>query len=236
MIRPVQRNQAPVRPARALLRLERGRVRRHLLRNRTGSCSCCQGLVRCTCRNRSALSPHGWTARHRWHPGMRVVPLHPQSIGAMPMSAPQGTAAMDPWTLLMLAGGERSLFGFCLRHHGLCGLSWVLSTPVVHLDEGAGVARTRSATLYLLGRRVSVDELSDYEARVALRELGGPRNPDSAHARLWLTACKTARWLGLPAPAWYDPVGVEAFLERHRAAYYDLRAERASTGRARRAD
>ena len=141
------------------------------------------------------------------------------------MRAARRTAAMDPWTVLGRPGGERSLFGFCTSHHGLGSLSWVLSTPVLHLDGRAGVARTRSGTVYLLGRRVSVDDLLDRKANVALRELGGARGPNSRDARLWLTACKTARWLGLPAPAWSDAAAVAAFLEKHRSAYGKLRAE-----------
>lgn len=41
---------------------------------------------------------------------------------------------------------------------------------------------------------------------------------------MWLTACKTARWLGLPAPAWSDTAAMVALLEKHRAAYLTLRA------------
>ncbi len=131
---------------------------------------------------------------------------------------------MDPWLLLVFNDGEPALFGYCRSHHRLGGLSWALSSPVLSLDEAAGIARTRSGTLYLLGRRIRLDGLPDDEARAALEELSKAGNPGSGLTRAWLAACKTARWLGLPHPPRSDVAATAAFLGEHRSAYLALRA------------
>ena len=136
---------------------------------------------------------------------------------------PTPTAAIDPWLLLALSNGETALFGYCLTHHRLGGLSWVLSSPLLSLDETGGAARTRSGTHYLLGCRIEVGDLPDDEARASLESLTGGNDTGSGSTRAWLAACKTARWLRLPGPPRSDAAAVEAFLGMHRTAYLALR-------------
>ncbi len=143
--------------------------------------------------------------------------------GAVVTSADR-SAALDPW-MVQTAEEGRVLFGYCPKHYRLGGRSWIVTSGIVHLDEAASVARTRSGTLYLLGRRIKAADLPDEEARAAFEALIVRRGPVPASARAWLASCKMARWLALRPPAKSDPVAVDAFLARHMPAYINRRTE-----------
>lgn len=136
-------------------------------------------------------------------------------------------AEMNPW-LVVDVDGEPSLFGFALRHPNTGGLSWVLSTRIVELDEATGRARTESGRVYTLGRRIRRDEL-DEEGRLALRlllakwtEMEAPPGNDLR----WLTARKMSRHLGVESPRRDDPAAVEEFLATYHELYALRRAGR----------
>jgi hypothetical protein len=127
---------------------------------------------------------------------------------------------MDPWMVVDVSG-EQSLYGFARWHPNTGGLSWVLSTEIVELDEAAGRARTRSGRVYELGRRVEPEAL-DNEGRLALRlflarwiEQAEPPDEDLR----WLTARKMARHLNLSPPPRDNPGAVEEFLKAHHERY-----------------
>src|ERR1700739_1608390 len=104
------------------------------------------------------------------------------------------TAEMDPWLVVSVAG-EPSLFGFARQHPRTGGLSWVLSTMIVELNEAVGRARTISGRVYTLGRRISCGEL-DEEGSLALRLLLAKwtkRESPPFQDLLWLNARKMAR-------------------------------------------
>jgi hypothetical protein len=130
------------------------------------------------------------------------------------------TASMDPW-LVVDVGGEPSLFGFARWHPNTGGLSWLMSTEIVELDEARGRARTQSGRVYQLGRRIEPGALDD-EGRLALRlmlarwiEQAEPPDED-LH---WLTARKMARHLNLSPPPRDDRGAVEEFLTAHHERY-----------------
>lgn len=136
-------------------------------------------------------------------------------------------ALMDPW-LVVCANAERSLFGFARRHPTTGGLSWMLSTPIVELNEVTGRARTLSGRPYQLGRRIEPCEL-DEEGAVALCLLLGrhaQRGPFSGHDVSWLIARKMARHLNLSPPPRDDTEVVEQFLRTHHDRYMAMREER----------
>jgi hypothetical protein len=134
------------------------------------------------------------------------------------------TAHLDPWLPFEEHGGSDPprvyLFGWALHHHRLLGLTWIRSSFVVSLDEGANRASTVSGSRYALGRRLaSLDELCA-EGRAAWNALvlGGA----SELERRWLAARKAARWLGVPPPL--DGDAVDDFVARHGGDYLALRA------------
>ncbi len=136
------------------------------------------------------------------------------------------TAGLDPWLPLEL-GGEEVLFGYAGRHPRTGGLSWMRSSPVVELDEAAGLARTASGRVYALGRRTGIGRL-DEEARTALRLLaaeflGAELLPGDADDARWVSARKWARHLGVAAPP-RDGEAVGHFLRGHGERYLALRA------------
>jgi hypothetical protein len=88
------------------------------------------------------------------------------------------TASMDPW-LVVDVNGEPSLFGHARRHPNTGGLSWVLSTPIVELNETTGRALTASERVYELGRRIEPCKL-DEEGGVALDLLRGRPTPEGS--------------------------------------------------------
>ena len=129
-------------------------------------------------------------------------------------------AEMDPW-LVVDVGGEPSLFGFAQRHPNTGGLSWVLSTAIVELDEAAGRARTASGRVYALGRRIEPGAL-DEEGSLALRLLltkWTRREPPPDQDLRWLTARKMARHLRVEPPRRDDPAAVELFLQTYHESY-----------------
>jgi hypothetical protein len=138
-------------------------------------------------------------------------------------------AVLDPWCLVELGDGSESLFGFAVEHAGTGGLSWVLSTPVVWLDEAAGRAQTSSGRRYVLGRRITPLELPTEEARIAFSLLVSPHleDPDSAPpfagdadlAATWVAACKMARHLKIDAPPLHDPAAVRDFVAANMERY-----------------
>ena len=130
------------------------------------------------------------------------------------------TASMDPW-LVVDVSSEPSLFGFARRHPSTGGLSWVLSTAIVELDEAAGRARTKSGRVYELGRRIEPGEL-DEEGSLALRLLLARwtrREPPPDQDLRWLTARKMARHLRVEPPRRDDPAAVERFLRTYHESY-----------------
>jgi hypothetical protein len=138
-------------------------------------------------------------------------------------------AVMDPWCLVDLADGTESLFGFAVEHAGTGGLSWVLSRPVVRLDEVAGPAQTSSGRRYVLGRRITPLELPTEEARIAFSLLvspaledpktGPPFAGDADLAATWVAACKMARHLKVDAPPLHDPAAVRDFVASNMERY-----------------
>jgi hypothetical protein len=130
------------------------------------------------------------------------------------------TATMTSW-MLVDAFGDECLFGFAERHPSTGGLSWVLSTPVVEINQAEDRARTKSGRVYALGRQITPDEL-DEEGSVALGLLledGPPRHPADERDKNWLVARKMARHLQLGAPPRSDPAAVVRFLSTYRDAY-----------------
>ncbi len=143
----------------------------------------------------------------------------------MPHVAPVTTAHLDPWLPFEEHAGANPphvyLFGWTLHHHRLLGLTWIRSSFVVSLDEGANRASTVSGSRYALGRRLaSLDELCA-EGRAAWNALvlGGA----SELERRWIAARKAARWLGVPPPP-LDADAVDDFVARHGGDYLALRA------------
>ena len=63
------------------------------------------------------------------------------------------TASVSNW-MVVRHNDRECLFGFAERHPRTGGLSWMLSTPVVCLDEEEGHAVTASGRRYLLGTRI----------------------------------------------------------------------------------
>jgi hypothetical protein len=130
------------------------------------------------------------------------------------------TASMNPRMVVDICG-EPSLFGFAPWHPNTGGLSWVLSTEIVELDEAAGRARTRSGRVYELWRRVEPGAL-DEEGRLApslfLARWTEQAKPPGEDLR-WLTARKMARHLDLDPPSRDNPAAVEIFLAAHHERY-----------------
>ena len=142
-------------------------------------------------------------------------------------------AEMDPWATVDLVDGE-SLFGFCIKHSRTGGLSWVVSTPVLHLEDG--LARTRSGRRYRLGRALTISGLPNEESRVAFELLVRPllRSPEEPPLLAdvdwradppWLSAQKMARHLGLVAPPRHDLAAVRDFVRGNLQRYAVLRRE-----------
>lgn len=136
---------------------------------------------------------------------------------------PDDEAELDPWCTVDLPSGVH-LFGYALRHPVTGGLAWTRSSPVVRLDPDAGFALTRSGQHYRLGRQVSLAELPDTEARLALalifhkafldRRAPLPGGISRVLAVAWLTACKAARHDELEPPP-LDRDAIKAFFAEH---------------------
>ncbi len=128
------------------------------------------------------------------------------------------TARLSRW-MAVIAHGRECLFGFADWHPNTGGLSWLLSTHIVELDEAMGRARTVSGRIYALGREISARDL-DEEGRTVLRLLltedSYPRKEDDL---MWVITQKMARHLGLDRPPRADPAAVGLFFVRHRDAY-----------------
>lgn len=134
------------------------------------------------------------------------------------------TARMSKW-MLIEADDDECLFGFADEHPVTMGLSWVISTPVVEMNEPATRALTASGRVYALGREISYREL-DEEGRTALRLLVTDRledYPGRAYDVAWLITQKMARHLKLPPPLRSDMDAVEEFCRQHLRSYLELR-------------
>lgn len=137
-------------------------------------------------------------------------------------------AHMDPWRAVELVTGHCVLFGFAWRHPKTGGLSWLRSTPLLHLDVLERRAVTQSGRRYALGRQLEAEDIpaEGEEAWVAFQLLlGGDIRAGAVPAiavdpwedARWLTAQKMARHLRLPPlPRASGPV--TRFLEQYRAA------------------
>ncbi len=148
------------------------------------------------------------------------------------------TAHLERWCIVPLEDGDEILFGYAAEHPVTGGLSWVRSTPIVHLDEAARSARTRSGRLYRLGVRFDVRliPVQGREAWVAYEALIGSSAPTDGVLRRtiknpeaeirWLTAQKIARHLGV-IPCGTEATEVEAFLTRYGHPYRLLRSGQA---------
>lgn len=133
-------------------------------------------------------------------------------------------ARLDPWCLVDI-DGNKHLFGYAVVHNLTGGKSWTRSSPIVEIDEEAGLCRTASGRLYGLGRRIMAKDLEDEEALLALEMLiERPRKGDrlemgkSVRASCFLTARKIARHLGIETPVTLDGDHA-AFIEQHQADY-----------------
>jgi hypothetical protein len=146
------------------------------------------------------------------------------------------TIWMERWTVLDL-GDYLGLFGFAFEYQKRSGLSWMRSAPLVELDQRAGKARTEDGQVYGLGRRFSLDELTDEEGWAALqllveRRFGGLAMPrDDVAAAKWLASRKMARWLSVDPPPKHDHGLVERFLMAYGELYLSVRQGRASGAR-----
>jgi hypothetical protein len=137
---------------------------------------------------------------------------------------------MDPWCDVELVSGERILFGFAPWHPNTGGLSWITSTPLREFDAKNGAAATASGRHYELGRRIGLGDIpgEGEEAWISFElMIGGdaeddeavpPISADPARDRMWVTACKMARHLGLSPPG-RAPSQVEAFHAENVDAY-----------------
>lgn len=143
----------------------------------------------------------------------------------MPNNAAPATAHLDPWLVFAEGDGESAphvhLFGWALHHDRLLGLTWLRSSAVLHLDGGAGRARTASGSRYALGRRLASPDELGAEGRAAWAGL--VTGVATELERRWIAALKAARWLRVPDPA-PDGGAVAAFVARHGADYIALRA------------
>ncbi len=132
------------------------------------------------------------------------------------VSAP---ASLSRW-MVVLRDDVECLFGFADRHPRTGGLSWLLSTPLVGLDEERARAVTASGRTYLLGRRIGDHEL-DEEGRLAksilLHGLEGVQLGPCDLA--WLMACKWARHLRMTAPLRTDCEAVYGFMAAAEKRY-----------------
>ena len=147
------------------------------------------------------------------------------------MGTDDAEASMDPWTAVPLVTGETILFGFAVRHPSSGGLVWMTSSELLVLDEDTGLARTRSGRRYRLGRRFDALDVSGEgeEPRTAFELLVGALHRDREALLVldgaWLTACKMARHLELPAPS-RAAADVAEFHIAHAAAYVARRRGR----------
>lgn len=147
---------------------------------------------------------------------------------------PPATAKLDPWCVVPLLDGVSVLFGFALRHPLTGGLSWTSSSEILHLDETAGRARTRSGRIYQLGRRIDVRDIPGEgdEPWIAFDLLLGhvvadpdtvpPIVTDLAADREWVSACKAVRHLALTPPRRIAS-DIKEFRAAQAAAYRRLR-------------
>lgn len=127
--------------------------------------------------------------------------------------------------MLVIVEGESCLFGFAAHHPVTGGLSWLLSTRVVELEEASSHAHTASGRFYRLGRRITVTELGE-EGRLALRLLVTHRDlpgPERSVGVAWLCACKMARHLSLPEPCFGEDAKIKLFLAQYGPRYARLR-------------
>ena len=132
-------------------------------------------------------------------------------------------AYMSSWMVVRFDGND-CLFGFADRHVLTGGLSWVLSSPLIELDEVGARATTSSGRRYILGTRITVEELDD-EGQVA-RDVLVLRKYSldvARHDLAWLVACKWSRHLCQPAPDRSDREAVERLLQLAREQYRLLR-------------
>lgn len=134
------------------------------------------------------------------------------------------TAWLSDW-MLVIVEGESCLFGFAAHHPVTGGLSWLLSTKVVELEEARSHAHTASGRFYRLGRKVTVSELDD-EGRLAFRLLvthRGLTGPERTSGVAWLCARKMARHLRVAEPPLGQDAEIELFLAQYGTRYARLR-------------
>ncbi len=167
-----------------------------------------------------------------------IATLHIVSDVSRPidLSAREPDAVLDPWCLVP-ADDETSLYGFAITHPATGGLSWLLSTSVLVIDEALGRALTRSGRLYALRQRITVATLPTEEARIAYALIAGPYlgiepavligELDESVARQWVIACKISRHLGVEAPL-RDHIQLADFFQRHSADYAGILQHRRS--------
>ncbi len=133
-------------------------------------------------------------------------------------------AQLDPWCVVPLDTGETILFGFATIHPATGGLSWTISTELLHLRASQDGARTRSGRRYRLGRRFEALDVGaeGEEARLAFALLAERDFDEADELRRfkahWVSACKMARHLGL-APPMRRMEDVRTFLSTYGESY-----------------
>jgi hypothetical protein len=152
---------------------------------------------------------------------------------AMAVTDRRPDARLDPWLLIELPDGIDLLFGFAQYHPVTGGLSWLRSSPVVELDADNGRARTASGRRYELGRRITVESLTDEEGQAALELL--VLKPEGllaydpwrdALTSAWLVARKWARHCRVEPPSRVDPDAIHQFLHDYAELYQAVRSGR----------
>ena len=133
------------------------------------------------------------------------------------------SAELSHW-LIVEIDGHQHLFGYATRHTTTGGLSWLLSTTIVSMAKDYTAAQTTSGTAYVLGERISEDDL-DEEGQVAHALLirRQSSSADDLADLLWLSARKWSRHLGLSCPARNDVDALRRFLTEHYQAYATIR-------------
>ncbi|MGX9967098.1 hypothetical protein ACVFYP_27495 [Roseomonas sp. F4] len=136
---------------------------------------------------------------------------------------------LDPWCIVEFADGTEALFGFAIENDATGGLAWMRSSPVESMREDGSRARTSSGRRYSLGRRITVGELPNEEARYAFAIMMTPRladprvappvTEDLETARWWVAACKMARHLATDAPPLRDPEAIGKFIVDNLTRY-----------------
>ena len=161
--------------------------------------------------------PHG----RRAVTGRRYVLSRRGRAGPADVRSKRGTSPatrLDPWCLLASGASGRKLFGFACDPAGPDGLAWMCSKELLRMQPDGTGAMTWSGTPYVLGRRFAFEDLAaeGEEAVLSLHLLDAASfvGDGSAVDRLWVSSCRIARHLGVPAPI-RERTAVTGFMNRH---------------------